>query len=430
MRYNRPTHGVQEQEAASLRGVRRPRLEDSRVVGPGPLSPLLGQRRLELQHGRLGAELSNSALAGAGPPFWQATGAAAARALGLLGGLALLGALGGTAGRAMIRRFGLWGGPATERWPLALALGWGLFGLALLGLGLLGLWRTGVLAFAAAAIALACALESRRPVPFLEPAPAPPWTAWEKVAAGGLAALALFNFFGALMPEIFYDALVYHLALPAVYWKHGGIVPTADNLYSGLPLLVQMLYGAALPLGGDALARLLNWSFGVLTAGLCVSFGARHAPAGRAFWRAPILLDAAGGRHVLKCGVEPGWAFFQLAAIAAFARRVSDPEGPATWTVLAGVLTGLAMGPSTRPGPRAYSGSGPGLDFSWNLPGKNPRRRFFLDRGPGGGPLGFQERHPLRQSALSVLPRALGGGRRRAGWPSSRTPRRATPSGS
>ena len=86
------------------------------------------------------------------------------------------------------------------------------------------------------------------------------------------------------MPEIFYDALVYHLALPDLYWMRGGITPTPENLYSGLPLQASMLYALALPLGGDGLAHFVGWAFGVGSALLVFVLGRR------VFGAAPELL--------------------------------------------------------------------------------------------------------------------------------------------
>ena len=65
--------------------------------------------------------------------------------------------------------------------------------------------------------------------------------------AGALIVLIwLYSLRYALIPETFYDALVYHLALPAQYILHGGIYPTPSNSYSGIPALPQMVSGLAL----------------------------------------------------------------------------------------------------------------------------------------------------------------------------------------
>lgn len=311
------------------------------------------------------------------PALWKMTGPAAVRALALLAGLAGLVALGASAGRTLLRRWNLWDGEPIERFLLALSVGWGLGALVLLGLGLLGLWSPAIFLTAAGLAAVGAAFDWRRSAAgkaasYALPA-ASAWSPWERCAAGALTLLGLFNLFGALMPEIFYDALVYHLALPGIYWKRGGIVATPDNLYSGLPLLIQMLYGAALPLGGDALARLVNWLFGVGTAGLCFSVGSRYAGRGAGLLGALLYYSVPlAGVLSWKCGVEPGWGFFQLAAVAALARRVERPEGTPAWTALGGLLAGLAMGTKYQAWPMAFI---LGAGLAWTLPGE-PRKKI------------------------------------------------------
>ncbi len=72
--------------------------------------------------------------------------------------------------------------------------------------------------------------------------------------------LLVLNFMMTVMPEIFYDSLVYHLACPGYYIKHHKIVPMLYNQFASFPLLMQMLYLMGLLLTDDAiLPRLFHF---------------------------------------------------------------------------------------------------------------------------------------------------------------------------
>jgi len=87
-------------------------------------------------------------------------------------------------------------------------------------------------------------------------------TAWETLVICFLALAATLNFIGALVPPFEYDELEYHLGALAEYRRAGRIIFLPHNFYSNLPQLTEMLY----LLGSDTAAKLLHWSFGVLSA--------------------------------------------------------------------------------------------------------------------------------------------------------------------
>jgi len=87
-------------------------------------------------------------------------------------------------------------------------------------------------------------------------------TGWETILFCFLVIGALLNLIGALAPPFEYDELEYHLGALADYRRAGRIVFLPHNFYSNLPQLTEMLY---LP-GSDTAAKLLHWTFGVLSA--------------------------------------------------------------------------------------------------------------------------------------------------------------------
>ena len=90
--------------------------------------------------------------------------------------------------------------------------------------------------------------------------------AWSSLMLAIVICIALFiTIVPSILAPLWYDGLVYHLALPKYYWLHGGITQAPHNFFSFFPQAIEMLYLLALGLGGELAPRLLNGGFGVLT---------------------------------------------------------------------------------------------------------------------------------------------------------------------
>jgi hypothetical protein len=159
-----------------------------------------------------------------------------------------------------------------------------------------------------------------------------------------LATLATILAVGA--PETFYDALVYHLALPKLYLLRSAVVPTPENIYSGLPQGIQMIYGLALAVSGEDFAGLLHASFAfATTVGLWVSVGRiagaqSGAMAAVLFQFCPIVLYASG-----MCGVDLAAAFYGLVAYSVAAGALGTARESARGrSLIIGLLLGFALG--------------------------------------------------------------------------------------
>ena len=75
------------------------------------------------------------------------------------------------------------------------------------------------------------------------------------------------NLIGVLGPEYGFDALWYHLTIPKIYLFTHEIVHIPGSLfyYSDMPKLTEMLYVSALSFGNEITAKLIHFSFGILT---------------------------------------------------------------------------------------------------------------------------------------------------------------------
>jgi 4-amino-4-deoxy-L-arabinose transferase-like glycosyltransferase len=268
-----------------------------------------------------------------------------ARHASRVAGLAWLAALGVGLGSAFFGALRIRFRDRLEFFGFALGAGWGMLALLMSALGILGLWRPplimGMLICASAASAYAF---STRPPRFKAASSRAFLTAWpERAMALALAGLALFNLLGALTPETFFDALVYHLALPDLYWRHGGFIPTPWNLYSGTPGLMQMLYALGLLLGDESTANLIHWLFGAATALMIFSFGRRFSGprvgmlAALGYYSMPLVCFLSW-----KAAADLGCGFYEF--LAAYALALRFAESSPRWSVVAGFFTGLAMG--------------------------------------------------------------------------------------
>ena len=245
-----------------------------------------------------------------------------------------------------------------EGFLLPAGLGTGALSLLLLLLGLAGLWHPAFLNAAfwvgAAASGAAVLLRLRSPAAPEDAAAVRPTEGtglgllpWLALAL--LAAVTVMDVLATAAPEIFYDSLTYHLALPKLYLLRGRITPTPENLFSGFPFGIQMLYGLALSLSGEDLAALLHCSFGAAAALGLWMWSRRYADpkvgvlAALLFWMSPIAIYASW-----NSGIDLGSSFFVGLAFFALCRSLEPPPAgtPAEasrWHLAAGFLIGSAM---------------------------------------------------------------------------------------
>jgi hypothetical protein len=253
-------------------------------------------------------------------------------------------------GRGLLRKaFRVSGLNPLETAGIAYALGLGAVGLGTLGLGIFGILSPAPV-FAAAFAGLIWAGWANSDVPEIRVSlrPTDLWPeGFSRVFGAAAGALLLFQLYHALAPDIFYDSLVYHLALPHLYRLEGGLVATPTNLYSGLPMLVQWNYAFLLFFGDEISAKLVQWgcacaiTAGIAGLGLRLKRPAIGWTAAVIFLGTPMVLY-----NVVRAGVDVGSSCLILLAVHAaglqFRAEEEGVEGP-VWAVSA-ALAGLALG--------------------------------------------------------------------------------------
>ena len=238
-----------------------------------------------------------------------------------------------------------------EEIALSFGLGYGCVGTLLFFLGLYGFWGGKFLSALLIALAVGGSAglnEIRESVrgAFRRESPGYRPDALNSCAGVFVLLVWLYELRYALIPETFYDALSYHLALPAQYLLHSRIYPTPSNSFSGIPALPQMLSGLALAIEPWGIAAsilhcsLLLWCC-VAIVGLSRRLGRPRAGALAAaiFATTPVVI---GESFRVSVGLE--WTLMELCCLTGVLAAAEEQRGlsmPAS--ILAGCFLGFAM---------------------------------------------------------------------------------------
>lgn len=232
--------------------------------------------------------------------------------------------------------------------PLAsLGLGLGILATSAYALGasgLLGRVSLRVFVLAAAAVAIGAAWSRRgkgadeAPLALSGPGDRVPWNL--DLVFGG--ALFLFGFAYATLPPYYYDALTYHLALPARYLATGSIAPPPNFAIAGYPQNGELLSAIAISLGGENAAQIFNYF--VAWAGIAGLWWFLRSRTSRVAASVGLLLVIAPWPFWFIstcCKNDPPGAVFLLGAFALLAGGGEDTLRRA---VVAGCLAGFGVG--------------------------------------------------------------------------------------
>ena len=168
----------------------------------------------------------------------------------------------------------------------------------------------------------------------------------DKIIIFSMGGFLLLGFLGALKPEIFYDSLVYHLSLPNLYLLEHRIVPTPENIYSGIPFLTEMLYGLGMSIAGVEGAKLIHYLFGILTLGVFFSF-ISHGFSRRTTLLASFIFCSVPMIILLfmKTAIELSWTFFTLLVGMHILNLFdsSNQKSTKNTLILSGIFAGFTM---------------------------------------------------------------------------------------
>ena len=171
----------------------------------------------------------------------------------------------------------------------------------------------------------------------------------EKLSFIDIIALGIFfiavvvNLAGALGPETFYDALVYHLGAPNFFKINHKIIEMPYVLYSNLPLNHGMLFTAGLLIKDEYLAKLINYSAGIFCCLAIFSISIRYFSMKTGIWAALIFYTIA---QVMMsswaCGTETTITLFAILSL--YGIMIYREKNELNMLVVSAIFSGLAMG--------------------------------------------------------------------------------------
>jgi 4-amino-4-deoxy-L-arabinose transferase-like glycosyltransferase len=160
--------------------------------------------------------------------------------------------------------------------------------------------------------------------------------------AGLIALAALLNLTWAVAPEIQFDALNYHLAIPKTYLAAGSIVDVRF-LHAYLSRLVEFSFAVGLSLGGPAAVKLFVYALGLIAAVATYALGKTMFDARVGIWAAaffyttPLVAWLTGTAYI-----DNIVALFCTAGLLTFAKWFQS-RNP-NWFVVASIIAGVAVG--------------------------------------------------------------------------------------
>ncbi len=234
---------------------------------------------------------------------------------------------------------------------LSAGLGYGLLSYLTLGLAALGFLDRWIFKVGVILMALGCVISFLRPAE--KPLLASAWKEQNEILFSTgvrfylsflLGFIFLTDFVMAFVPELFYDALVYHLGVPNFYLSAGKLAPL-DVMHSKFPFTVQMIYLIGLALKDEMVTKLTHFFTLALISGGMLAFGIRYK---KTLWGlVGALIFAATPTvqlNVISSGVDVAGSLF--AFLGAYALLISFESGENSRKLLAlsGLFVGFALG--------------------------------------------------------------------------------------
>ena len=194
-----------------------------------------------------------------------------------------------------------------ERLTFSAGLGLILFSLLTMGLGLVGLLYSWIFWVLLAGGGLLLWREFRDLGRALRQVAWPrPRGAWHVFLTVFIAATLVLTLLLALAPPIEWDSLTYHLVGPDRYLQAHRLTYQFDIYYLFFPSSAEMLFTAGMAFKGEGVARLLHFSYLLLTLGALSAFAARY-------WERRIGLVAAALFLSIPTAIQiAAWSYVDL----------------------------------------------------------------------------------------------------------------------
>ncbi|MFW6129533.1 MAG: hypothetical protein ACOC56_00025 [Atribacterota bacterium] len=163
-----------------------------------------------------------------------------------------------------------------------------------------------------------------------------------------LIIVIIFNFIMCFTPELFYDALVYHIGIPKFYKVYHKIIPTPFVHAGHFPLNTSMLYLWGIMLKDEMVAKLINFSFGGLIILHAFAFCKKYFNSTRMGLISGIIfyLTPLVAVKLWATNSDIGLTYFTTLALYAGVNYFycDSKKAANVWVILSGIFTGLLLG--------------------------------------------------------------------------------------
>lgn len=159
-----------------------------------------------------------------------------------------------------------------------------------------------------------------------------------------LLLLATVNLVGTLGPELAFDALWYHLTLPKLYLVNHSIfhIPGSLLYYSDTPKLLETFYISALSFDAEILAKLIHFSFGILTVVVIYKLSRKFLLREYSLLASIIFYsNLVVAWQSITAYVDLGRTFFEIMALWGFLNFTQKQEKK--WLVISSIMLGFAI---------------------------------------------------------------------------------------
>jgi hypothetical protein len=172
---------------------------------------------------------------------------------------------------------------------------------------------------------------------------------WQATGKTGRVAIFLLliilvcQYLEALAPPLQFDALTYHLAIPKAYLQYGHFTYIQNNIFWGMPQLVEMLYTLAMYIGGSEVAPILGWWIGLLALLGLMGF-AKEIFETETAWVAAACMMAGSGLTVSFSSGYVEWTsiLYGLAVLICLSDWLVNEQ--ILTLGMAGIFAGMALG--------------------------------------------------------------------------------------
>jgi hypothetical protein len=175
------------------------------------------------------------------------------------------------------------------------------------------------------------------------------YQAWRKVGFGkkllliAMGLILILTLLQALSPPTDVDGLIDHLQASKLFLQAGRMYPMPDFVFANYPFTIELLFASGMAFGSDTFAKLIHLTYAVLLVLGTFALG-RRCLRPKGGWIAAAILVGMPIFPVWSslAYIDMGWTLYEFLGV--YALILWAEHNQRRWLVLAGLMTGLALG--------------------------------------------------------------------------------------